>query len=78
MSEPSLLERTRAFAHGAAPRVEATLCDPALSREAAEHKAAALALELLAEEGLLAWTIPARDGGSKEMKNGGSADVVRD
>lgn len=50
-----LRKQARNFARAAEPRVHAVQEEAAAARRA---------LQLLAEEGLLAWTIPARDGGA--------------
>ena len=61
----ALRDEARRFALLAAPRVHAA---------ASEDDGARRALQALADEGLLAWTIPARDGGRRDERAG--ADTV--
>lgn len=58
-----LSDAARRFARRAGPRVEA-LAEERGGERGGELAAARLALELLAGEGLLAWTVPERDGGA--------------
>lgn len=62
-----LRARVRTFAASAAPRIDVL----------GERDAAKRALDLLAEEGLIGWVVPARDGGRKTDLSSADAVSVR-